>query len=171
MDYRDYSGGNSRSDIENEVMEKYPTYKRTKVNWWIIILLGGFYICMIVSYIHQWGNSPIDKAGLVIFAIINIVVILCVGRIKVIVDDKFVVYRTDVWIPVKIIIMQIKNVSLAKVNFKETSTAKIDRYGLEFTRKMVCIQLKNRKAVHIVTKDAEQIKEEIDKRMLIANNN
>ena len=152
-------------------MNGQTTYKRTKINWWIIIFFIGLYVWMIFAYIHQWGNSPVDKAALVIFTIINIVVILCLGRIKVIIDDKFVVYRSDIWIPVRIPIMQIKNVSLAKVNFKETSTAKIDRFGLEFTRKMVCIQLKNRKAVHIVTKDAQKIKEEIEKRMLIFNNN
>ena len=151
-------------------MEKFPAYKRTKVNWWIIILFIGLYIWMIFAYIHQWGNSPVDEAGLVIFAIINIVVILSMGRVKVIIDDQFVVYRSDIWIPVKIPMMQIKSVSLAKKNFK-TGTAKIDSYGLEFTRNVVCILLKNRKAVHLFIKNAEQIKEEIEKRMLTSNSN
>ena len=145
-------------------MNNQSTYKRTKVNWWIIIPFIGLYIWMIFAYIHQWGNSPVDKAGLVIFALINIAVILCAGRIKVIIDDKFVVYRSDIWIPVRIPIIQIKSVSFAKKNFK-TATAKIDSYGLEFTRNMVCIQLKNRKAVHLFIKNAEIIKEEIEKRM------
>ena len=145
-------------------MNGQTTYKRTKINWWIIIFFIGLYVWMIFAYIHQWGNSPVDKAALVIFTIINIVVILCLGRIKVIIDDKFVVYRSDIWIPVRIPIMQIKSVSLAKKNFK-TATAKIDSYGLELTRNMVCILLKNHKSVHIFTKNTEQIKEEIEKRM------
>ena len=125
---------------------------------------------MIFTTIHQWGNSPLDKVGLVMFALINIVIILCVRRIKVIIDDESVVYRSDIWIPVRIPIIQIQTVSLGRANFKETATAKIDSYDLEYTRNVVCIQLKNSKSVHLFVKNAVQVKEEIEKRMLKQNN-
>ena len=95
-----------------------------------------------------------------------IIVFLCLGRFKVIIDDEFVVFRSDVWIPVRIPIIQIMNVSLIKGGFFVMSTAKT-RYIFDyFAKHTICIQQKTGKTHHITIRNAEQIKEEIEKRML-----
>ena len=149
-------------------MEKFPVYKRTKINWWMVILLGGCIIYMIFGYIYQWGSKPIDKTGFVIissiFSILLILLIVLGGRFKVIIDDESAVFRSDVWIPVRIPIIQIESVSAAKVGYFENT------YIFDFFAKYsICILLKTGKKYLICIKDAERIKEEIEKRMLKSN--
>ena len=143
------------------------TYRQVKINWLVILILAGTYVFMIFSYIHQWGNSPIDKAGLIIFTIIWITVWFFGGRFKLIIDDKLIIFRSDIWTPVKIHLKQIKEVSVVKVGLCGKMSAKLERYYFDYVKRAVNIQLINGKTYQIAIKDAEKIKEEIEKRILI----
>ena len=156
-------------------MEKFPAYKRIKVNWWIVLLfLLGFYVWMIFAYIHQWGNNPINKAGLVILGIVMLVffIVSMPGRFYFKIDDQFVTCRlapTDVFTPLKINIAQIKDVSVGKVSFWRVVMFRGHQF--DFTGQVVRIQMKSGNVYQISIRNAEQIKEEIEKRMLTSNNN
>ena len=122
---------------------------------------------MIFAYTHQWGDNPVDEKGLIFLALLWAVVLIFLGRFKVIINDEFVMFRTDVWIPVKIPTIQIKNVSLIKGGYFDTVKT---RYFYDyFAKYTICIQLKSGKAYHITIREAERIKEEIEKRMLKQN--
>ena len=146
------------------------TYKRVKINWVIILILAGTYLHMIFAYIYQWGNSPMDKAGLIFFGIIWIAVWFLCGRFKLTIDDKLVIFKSDLWTPIKINFKQIKNVSVVNVSLWGKMNAKFERYYFDFVRRAVNIQLKNGKTYQIATKNASEIKDEIEKRMLTTKN-
>ena len=155
-------------------MNNQTTYKRIKINWWVFILFGGFHIWMIFAYIHQWGNNPIDKAGLIKVSIIWIFIYIFIGRFKVIINDNFAVFCSDVWIPIKILISMIDKVSVKKASMMGMSIpfSNVKNYQFDFSAShAVCIQIKNGKLYQIAIKDAEKIKEEIEKRMITTNNN
>ena len=145
------------------------TYKRVKINWWIFILFGGIHVWMIFAYIDQWGSKPIDKQGFIIISIIWIFIYLLLGRFKVIIDDNFAIFRSDIWVPVKIPISIIENVSLKKVSMMGMGIPFRDYYFDYSASRAVRIRLKSGKTYQIAIKDAEKIKEEIEKRMLIIN--
>jgi len=141
------------------------TYKRVKINWWLILIFAGFYVWMIFTYIHQWGNNPLDKAGLIIMSVIWTFVYIGIGRFKVIIDDNHVVFRSDVWIPVKIPFAKIKSVSVEQVALMYFGEKNTERYSFDLVKRAVIIKLKNGKIYQIAIKNAERIKEEIEKRM------
>ena len=156
------------------------TYKKVKINWWVFIFFGGFFVFMIFAYIHKWGNNPLKKPDLILVSIIWLFIFIFLGRFKVIINDKYVIFRSDIWIPVKIPISMIKSVSEGEAPFvsmimyissnaciKEKNTVK---YFFDFSAShAVKIQTKNGKVYKIAIKDAEIIKEEIEKRMLQPN--
>jgi len=142
------------------------TYKRVKINWWVFIIFGGIHAWMIFAYIHQWGTNPVDKTEPIIMSIIWVFTYILLGRFKVIIDDNFVIFRSDVWIPVKIPIFMIDKVSVKKVGLMINVQGKNEKYYFDFVKQAVSIQLKNGKIYQIGIKDAEKIKEEIEKRMI-----
>ena len=150
-------------------MNNQSTYKRTKSYGWIVLLfLLGFYVWMIFAYIHQWGNNPISKAGLIILGIIIFVffIVSMPGRFYFKIDDQFVTCRlapTDVFTPLKINISQIKDVSVGKVSFWRVVMFRGHQF--DFTGQVVRIQMKSGNVYQISIRNAEQIKEEIEKRM------
>ena len=146
------------------------TYKFVKINWWIVLIFGGSYIWMIFAYIHQWGNNPIDKTGLIIFTVIWIIVLFASGRSKAIIDDKFVTFRTDLWIPIKIPFAKIKSVSIEQVRLMYFGEKNTERFSFDFVKQAVIIRLKSGKIYQIAIKDPQKIKEEIEKRMITTNN-
>ena len=150
-------------------MNNQTTYKRVKINWWIILMLGGIYVWMIFAYIHQWGNNPIDKSGLIFIAIIWIAVLIFLGRFKVIIDSNYAVFRSDVWVPVRIPIDTIENVSVEQVSWSEIvhiPGGKINRYLFDyFVKQAIIIRLKNGIIYQISIKNAQRIKDEIEKQM------
>ena len=156
-------------------MEKCPTYKRIKINWLLIVIYAivcvGIHILMKFSYINQWGNNPVTEISLYVvmpslLAIIFVVSLFCAGRLKLIINDDFVIFRSDGCVFVKISIAWIKSTSVEKAEKIGYSTGKIEKCWVDiFAKNKVCIQLMNRKAVHIFAKDIERIKEEIEKRM------
>ena len=153
------------------------TYKRVKIHWWIILFLWGFYVWTIFAYIHQWGNNPIPKIGLIIFAVmwIGASILVFAGRFTLTIDDKFLVVKfglTSGW-DIKVHVTQIKDVSVEKVNFRTFMKAfspKGSLYSFDFTGQTIIIQTKSDNFYQIAIKKAEKIKEEIEKRMLITNN-
>ena len=149
------------------------TYKRVKINWWVFILFGGIHVKMIFSYIHQWGTTnPVDEAGFIFISITWFFIYLFIGRFKVIIDDNFAIFRSDIWVPVKIQISMIENVSVKKVPIMDLYIPGSNpvKYQFDFfASHAVKIQMKSDKTYQVAIKDAERIKEEIEKRMLIIN--
>jgi hypothetical protein len=150
-------------------MNNQPIYKRVKILWWIILILWGFYAWVIFAYIHQWGNNPIDKAGLLIFSVIWIMVsvFLFTNRFVLTIDDKFVIVKFGSWWDIKIHITQIKDVNVEKVNFGKYFWAYVKKapnkgtqYLFDFTGQVLKIQTKNGKTYQITIKNAQKIKEE-----------
>ena len=147
------------------------------IQWWIILFFWGFYVWMIFGYIHQWGNNPINMAGLIFFGILWILVsaLVLASRFFLTIDDKFVILKSLILGTVTIDISQIKDVSVKKMNiFKIYAKmyAKMYAKGFEchdFTGKVLKIQTKNGKEYQFAIKDAQNIKEEIEKRMLNFN--
>ena len=147
-------------------------YKRVIINWLVIILFGGLHVWMIFAYFHQWRDNPLSKSGLIIMSIIWIFIYILFGRFKVIIDDNYAIFRSDVWIGMKIPIPMIDNVSTKQVPLSLMSMY-LPGYNFnqfEITRNVVKIQMKNGKIYQIAIKNAEKIKEEIEKRMTITNN-
>ena len=125
---------------------------------------------IIFAYIHQWGNNPIDMKGLIKVSTILIFVCVFLGRFKVIVDDNFAVFRSDVWIPIKVSIFMIDKVSVKKTSMMGMSIpfiSNVMNYYFDYSAShVVRIQMKSGKVYQIAIKDAERIKEEIEKRMI-----
>jgi len=144
-------------------------YKRVKITWWLIIPFGGFHLRMIIAYIYQTRTNPISNSEFILFTTIWIFIYIFLGRFKVIIDDNYAIFRSDVWIPVKILISEIYKVSAKRVPL-------FDHYTLEknckkfyfspFLKEALRIQLKSGKIYQIAIKNAEKIKEEIETRMI-----
>ena len=148
------------------------TYKRVKINWWIIIIMVAPYVPIISAYVYHWDNSPVIQPLSLIFHAIMIVTLLLLGRFKVIINDNYAVFRSDVWVPVKIPISMIENVSVKQVPLMEMYIpgGNTVKYQFDFVTQAVSIMLKSGKIYQIAIKDAERIKEEIEKQMIKANN-
>ena len=153
-------------------MNDQTTYKRTKVYWWLPLLLAGICVWMIFAYIHQWGNNPISSVvvlimiGVIMFAF---VVVCLPGRFVFIIDDEFIIFnQPSLWGSLKIHIAQIKEVSVHKVSFKRAMIFRGHQF--DFTKQVVRILMKSGNVYHISIRNAERIKEEIEKRMLKQNN-
>jgi len=176
-------------------MENRATYKRVKINWWLILPMSGLYVWMIFSL----NNGFVSKSSLIFAGISYIVFFLYVGRFKVIIDDNFVVFRSDVpnymtkipmtdislvkikifsifgyrssiWRPVEIPIVDIKNVSVERVGLMKMGDEEknVTKTYFDFVKQAISIQMKNDEIYMIAIKDAEKIKEEIENRI---NNN
>ena len=162
-------------------MNSIETYRRVKINWWIIftlvVLNGGICIDMIFAYIHQWGNNPIPNMT-VLLALISIFVLvgailplIFVWRFKLVIDDKFVTFRAGLLSPCKIEFAMIKNISVKQVKKSLSghinhTRKNIKQYSLDFVTQSVKIQLKNGKIYYFNIKDAEIVKKEIEKRII-----
>ena len=154
-------------------------YKRVKINWEILLFVlavfAGIYVRMIFAYIHQWGNRPVTKTGLIVMAILLLGTFIfswfCGGRFIVKIDDNLVIVRTDVYKMFKIKIANIKSVNIERLNRAWLGGVafpgkKKERIHIDFVKQMVSITVKSDKVYQIAIKDAQKIKEEIEKRML-----
>ena len=155
-------------------MNNQATYKRKKINRVVIfvfVIYGIIYVHMTFAYIYQWGNNPIDRTGYIIFATILAVVLLFVwflgGRLKIIIDNDYFILRSDAWVPVRVPIDKIENVSIERFGLMEVPKFwKNDKkYQFDIVKQAVGIHLKNGKNYYITIKNAQEIKEEIEKRM------
>ena len=147
-------------------MENIRTYKQFKIVWrFVVIVYTLLYVLMIFAYIHQWGNKPIDKTGLVnlgiIFAIVLILIWLACGRFTMKFYDKFALVRSFSWIWLEIPFKNINNVSMErvkrnipyKINFVGRN---IEIYHVNFVKKAVSITMKNGEIYQIAIRNAEK---------------
>ena len=140
------------------------TYKRVKINWWLILIFAGMYVFVIFAYIHQWGNNPTSKTSLIILGTICFALLLAFWQHTVIINDKFVIFRSFIYASVKIHLEQIKYVRIEKYRFW------VETYLIDLSKQTVKIRLKSGKNYHFAIKNASEIKDEIEKRMLITKN-
>ena len=140
-------------------------YKRVKNHWWIFLLFAGCFVWMIFAYIHQWGNNPPTKASLIIIAIIFVTALMLFhpGRFVFTIDNEFVSFKSAYWGRVKIHITQIKDVNVEKMSFFKMYAKRYEYH--DFTGQVLKIQTKSDMVYQIAIKDAEKIKEEIEKRI------
>ena len=145
------------------------TYKRVKINWLIFLILGGFHAWLIFAYILQWGNNPIDKTGLIVMSIIWGFTYILIGRFKVIIDDNLVIIKMDWYTFFKIPIAKIKSVNIERLKWAFLGGVyygkNLERFHFDFVKQTVKIQMKSGKIYQIAIKNAEKIKEEIEKRI------
>jgi hypothetical protein len=141
-------------------------YKRVNINWVIIVVSGGFQILLIFLYIHQLGNNPISKQGLILTFMLWGFVSIYYGRIKTIIDDNFVIFRSDVWVHLKIPIASVKNVRLKQFGEVEFPNKKTKKHQFDYSLNIMYIQLINGEIHKINIRNTSEIKEEIEKRML-----
>ena len=153
-------------------MNSQTTYKRVKINWWVIILFGGICVRIIFVYISQWGNIPVIEPSLMFLVVTFLGALFFLGRFKVIINDNCAIFRSDIWVPVKIPISMIENVSVKQVPLMEMYIpgGNTVKYQFDFVTQAVSIMLKSGKIYQIAIKDAERIKEEIEKQMIKTNN-
>ena len=153
-------------------------YKRVKVQWWGIVLLAGVIILMVLAHIHKWGNNHITSiGGLIVLSIVSIYFFVSVfaERFILTVDDKFVIVTFGAasgW-AIKIVVTQIEDVRLEEWSFRTCLKALRPRgthYPFDFTRQAIKIETKNGEIYRIAIRNAEKVKEEIEKRMLKHNN-
>ena len=153
-------------------MKNNQTIFRGKTHLWIILIFCGIYAYMIFAYIHQRDNNPAADTVLIIFAIIwiSISALLLANRF-ITVDDEFVKFKFYLS-SVKIHILQIKDVSVDKMSFFRALAKYSIKYSIEFrdfTGHVLIIQTKTGKVYRFAIKNAQKIKEEIEKRMLTNN--
>ena len=150
-------------------MNNQEIYKCVKINWLLIIVFVVTQIYMIYGCVHQWGNR-FSKEVVIFSMIICILILLFSLRAKVLIDSNYATFRLSYrWISVKIPIAKIENVSIEQVSFFETVQFRgknAKKYTFDNVKRAVIIQLKNDKVYQISIKNAEEIKEEIEKRMI-----
>ena len=144
----------------------------------LVVVYAGIFFYMFFAYIHQSSNNPmtVTAAFVVMGYLLALVTISCVfgaGRFIVKIDD-FVTVKTDL-----LIFMKIKVANIQTVNVKYLTRHRliggcfqnkiIEIIVLDFVKQMVSIKVKSGKNYQIVTKNAQEIKEEIEKR--ISTNN
>ena len=152
------------------MMNNQATYKLVKINWWIILVLVGIYVFAIFAYIYQWGNNPANKSTLIFLALIFIFALLYGAWCRVKIDDNFISFRIPNFLIQKIPIAIIKDVSIKQIGLMEIAGKFTDRYRIDFVKQNLCIQMKNGKIYQFAIKEAQKIKEEIEKRMITTNN-
>ena len=141
-----------------------------KVNWWFILIIVGLYVLVVFSYINQLsGSRSISMTGFIIMTITWILILFLGGRFKVIINRynfNFSHRGPDFWSPIKIPIVDVKKVSVKQVGLMiNLPGMKINKYYFDFVKQAVNIELKNGNIYQIAIKNAENIKEEIEKQM------
>ena len=133
-------------------------FKRVKINRWIIVASSVTFFTLIFLYI-LYGN------GIFISMTCGSFVMLMDLQYIITVDDNFVIFKTYFKNVFKISISDIENVEVKQepLNFFKF-------YQFDFLEKeVVSIQLKTGKTYKLRIKNAQEIKEEIEKRMIITN--
>ena len=92
---------------------------------------------------------------------------LYAGRLKIIIDNNYVLFRSGMWVPVRIPIDKIENVSIKHFGLMKTPNFwKNDKtYQFDFEKRAIGIHLKNGKNYYITIQNTQEIKDEIEKRM------
>ena len=165
------------------------TYNRDKSNMWVALIFGGSHVLMLLSYIHQWGTKPLNALGFIIISIFWIFIYIFLGWRKVMICDKFVIFKQYLPRYNKIEIVQIKDVSVLNVSILNVLYWNMgmfgnmygdintymnmkfpEKYSFDFVKQTLIIKLKSGKTYQIAIKDAERIKNEIERQMITTNN-
>jgi hypothetical protein len=154
-------------------MSNQTTYIRTKIGEafiFVSITFIAFYVFIIFAYIHQWGNNPISRTGLTIFTVIWFIHLIPVwllgGRYKMIIDNDYLIFRAKMYTYAKIRLTDISRIGVQKVPFSKMMnlSGSTDAY-FDFVKETIIIRLYNDKVYKIAIKNAQEIKDEIEKRM------
>ena len=151
-------------------MNNQTTYKRTKTNWWMSLPLVVIYVWIIFAYIFQWGNKPIPSVTwLVVFGIFFLSPLLLMWCSQLIISNNHIVFRMGIWNWKKIPITSVRNVSVNKSSFIKMSGSNIRGKAtsayFDFVEQTIIIFLRNGETYQIAIKNAQEIKDEIEKRM------
>ena len=128
-----------------------------------------FYVWMIFAYIYQWGNKPIPSVTwLVVFGIFYFSPLLLIWRSQLIINSNYVIFRMGIWNWKKIPITSVWNVRVNKSSFSEMSGSNIRRKTtsayFDFVAQTITMYLTNGEIYQIAIKNAQEIKDEIEKR-------
>ena len=155
-------------------MNNQTTYIRTKISKAFIfstVIFIAIYVWIIFAYIYQWGNRPISTTGFIIFTVIWWIHLLPIwllgGRYKIIIDNDHIVFRSIAYTYMKIRLTDISRIGVQKVPFSKMMnlSGSTDAY-FDFVKQAIIIRLYNDKVYKIAIKNAQEIKDEIEKRMI-----
>ena len=155
-------------------MQNQTTYIRTKISKVFIVLFViyiAIYVSMIFAYIHQWGNNPIPKVALIIYGVLWIAILLSVwlfgGRGKIIIDNDYITFRSQAYTYAKIRLTHIIRVDVQEVPFSKMINYSFEMKNayFDFVKQAIIIRLYNDKVYKIAIKNAQEIKDEIEKRL------
>ena len=155
-------------------MNNQGIYKRIKIEWLIISFVVGILAFFLFIYIRDGSGQSID-VDIIMFCVLLFIAALIIfnARYKVIIDDYFVTFHMLLsrLMPLKIPIAKIKSISAKPVTGRFTFTPEenLENYQFDFwAPQVVRIQLKNGYKYEITIKNAQKIKEEIEKRIKYA---
>ena len=152
-------------------MEKYPIYKQTKVEFVFITSIFGL-VGVALICVNHWSDGSVYKIILGAFILLYTLVYILAGRQKMTIKDDLIMFHTSFWLMTKISIAQIEDIKVTKSNTRIKDGVKPKKILFnQFSNEALFIRLNTGKAYHIIIKNAEQIKEEIEKRMLNLNVN
>ena len=144
-------------------MKQSQVYKRASVNSAVMLSAIVCAWCVWVSANH-WSEGIMYKMLSVGFALVSILA-LVLGRFRLIINDYTVILYAD-WF-VKIPIAKIVNITTTKAGVRAEGGVKPKKIWFnKFSNEALFVQLNTGKKYHIIIENAEQIKEEIEKRML-----
>ena len=156
-------------------MQNQTIYKHTKISEVVVLVFViyiAIYVFIIFAYIYQWGNNPIPKVGFIIFSVLWIAILLFVwlfsGRLKIIIDDNNVIFRSDARAVIKAPIAMVRKVDVKQVSSFEPlyfQGKKTQNFQFGLSNQSVIIHLKDGKVFRFSIKNAQEIKDEIEKRM------
>jgi len=139
------------------------TYKRVKINWWVVLTWSAlFFLTSIILYI-------LFRNGIFISMALPTCVILTELRYILTVDDNFITFRTDIRTSFKIALSDMENVHItqAPLHGMNLPWKKVKLYSFDvFEKDVVSIQLRNGKTYQLHIKNAQIVKEEIEKRII-----
>lgn len=118
-------------------------YKNFQFGWIIVIIFVIILIWMTFAYINQWGNSPIDIYGYILFVTIFGGILLVFYGMTVIVTDKYIEIKFGIGIySKKIDLSTIKSVTIQKYRF-------YCGYGIRFLPNGILYNVNGKHAIEI----------------------
>jgi hypothetical protein len=147
-------------------------YRNFQFGWIIVLIFIVAITIIVLGYKYQWGNSPIDLAGLVFFSFFFGVLILLFYGITIKVTDEHLIIRFGIGlIDKRIKLSSIKSIDTVKNSPYCGYGIRIISNGILYNvsgRQAIEIRLKGKKnVVQIGTNDWENLKIAIEERLKI----
>ena len=149
-------------------MNNQTAYIRTKINWWIIVILAISY-APVITFINLWDSGSIG--GLIIFIFVSLTTLplfFILWRFQFIINNEYVIFRYGVWSWRKMPISMVQDVYVQDVSswkIMEFSGKETKNHQFDFVNQAVIIHFSNNIVYKISIKNAQEIKDEIEKRM------